>query len=447
MNRHLVSVEVGIEGCADQRMKLDRLSFNQHRFKGLDAEAVQRGCAIEQHRMFADYLFKDIPNLRLLFFDELLRLFDRRRETLRLQPRINERLKQLECHFLRQSTLMQFQLGTDNDHRTPGIVHAFAEQILAEAALLAFQHVGKRLQRTLVGARYDATAPAIVEQRIDGFLQHALFVAHDDVRCLQLHQALQTVVAVDHAAIQVVQIRRCKAAAIQRHQRTQFRRNHRNNRQNHPFRTIAGFDECLDDFQPLDQLFRFLSALRHSDFSAQVLAQPLKIDLLQQDADRFGADHGGEAVLAIFFLRLKIFFFGQELTWLQWRETGFENDVVLEIEHPLQILQRHVEHQTDTGRKRFQEPDMGDGRGELDMPHTVAPDLLDGDLDATFLADDALVLHPFVFAAKAFVVLYGAEDPGTEQSIPFWFEGPVIDGFRFLDLAMRPAKDLIRARK
>ena len=272
VNRHLVAVEVGIEGCADQRMKLDRLAFDQHRLERLDAEAVQRGRAVEQHRMLADYLFEDIPDLRLLFFDQLLRLFDGGGESLRLQPRINERLEQLERHLLRQAALMQFQFGTDHDHRTAGIVDALAEQVLAEAALLAFQHVGKRLQRTLVGARDDAAAAAIVEQRIDGFLQHALFVAHDDVRRLQLHQPLQTVVAVDDAAIKIVQIRRRKAAAVQRHQRTQFRRNHRNDRQNHPFRTIAGFDEGLDDFQPLDQLLRFLSALRHCDFGAQVLA-------------------------------------------------------------------------------------------------------------------------------------------------------------------------------
>ena len=38
---HLVAVEVGVEGGADQRMKLDRLAFDQHRLERLDAEAVQ----------------------------------------------------------------------------------------------------------------------------------------------------------------------------------------------------------------------------------------------------------------------------------------------------------------------------------------------------------------------------------------------------------------------
>ncbi len=39
---HLVAVEVGVEGGADQRMKLDRLAFDQHRLERLDAEAVER---------------------------------------------------------------------------------------------------------------------------------------------------------------------------------------------------------------------------------------------------------------------------------------------------------------------------------------------------------------------------------------------------------------------
>ena len=167
VDRHLVAVEVGIEGGADQRMKLDRLAFNQHRFERLDAQAVQRRCAIEQHRMLADHLFEDVPNFRLFLLDQLLRLLDGLRESLRLQPRIDERLEQLERHLLRQTALMQLEFGTNHDHRTAGIVHPFAEQILAEAALLALQHVGERLQRTLVGARDDAAAPAIVEQRID----------------------------------------------------------------------------------------------------------------------------------------------------------------------------------------------------------------------------------------------------------------------------------------
>ena len=44
---HLVTVEVGIEGGADQGMKLDRLAFDEHRLEGLDTQPVQRRRPVE----------------------------------------------------------------------------------------------------------------------------------------------------------------------------------------------------------------------------------------------------------------------------------------------------------------------------------------------------------------------------------------------------------------
>ena len=63
VHRHLVAVEVGVEGGADQRVDLDGLAFHQHRLEGLDAQAVQRGSAVQQHRVVLDDLFQDVPDL------------------------------------------------------------------------------------------------------------------------------------------------------------------------------------------------------------------------------------------------------------------------------------------------------------------------------------------------------------------------------------------------
>jgi hypothetical protein len=101
----------------------------------------------------------------------------------------DERLEQLQRHLLRQAALVQAQRRADHDHRTAGVVDALAEQVLAEAALLALDHVGERLQRALVGAGDGAAAAAVVQQRVDRFLQHALLVAHDDVGRVELEQA------------------------------------------------------------------------------------------------------------------------------------------------------------------------------------------------------------------------------------------------------------------
>ena len=227
--------------------------------------------------MLADDFGQDVPNFGTFLFDHLLRLFDGRREALRFKPVVDERLEQLERHLLRQAALMQLEFRTDDDHRAAGVVDALAEQVLTEAALLAFQHVGERLQRTLVRARDDAAAAAVVEQRVDRFLQHALFVADDDVRRTEFDQPLQAVVAVDDAAIEVVQIRRGKAAAVERNERTQFGRDHRHDLQDHPFRTVAGFEEQLDELQALDELLRLEFRGRRRNLFAQRHLQRLQV--------------------------------------------------------------------------------------------------------------------------------------------------------------------------
>src|SRR5690606_37181231 len=93
------------------------------------------------------------------------------------------------------------------------------------------------------------------EQGVDRFLQHPLLDADDDARRLEFDQPLQAVVAVDDAAVQVVEVRGGEAAAIERNQRTQVRRNDRDDLHDHPFGAVAAVEEVLDDLEALQQLF------------------------------------------------------------------------------------------------------------------------------------------------------------------------------------------------
>src|SRR3954471_4230487 len=174
--------------------------------------------------MVSNNFFEDLVHLWRFTLDDLLGALDRLGDALFDELVNDERLEQLERHQLRQTALMQLQLRTDDDDRAARVVHALAEQVLTEPALLALEHVGQALERTLAATADRLAAAAVVEQRVDGLLQHALLVAQDDLRRAVRDELLQAVVAVDDAAVQVVEVRRREAATVERHERTQVRR-------------------------------------------------------------------------------------------------------------------------------------------------------------------------------------------------------------------------------
>ena len=346
VHRHLVAVEVRVERGADERVQLDRLALDQHRLEGLDAEAVQGRGAVEEHGMLADDLREDVPHLRTLALDEALGGLDGRGVAAQLQLLEDERLEELERHLLRQTALVQAQRRTDHDDRTARVVDALAEQVLAEAALLALDHVGERLERALVGAGDGAAAAAVVEQRIDRFLQHALLVAHDDVGRVELEQAAQAVVAVDDAAVEVVQVGGREAAAVERHQRTQVGREHRQDGHDHPLGAVARLDERLDELQALGEALELGLGGGGGHLLARLDHLGLELERGQQLVDRLGA-HARVELVAVLLDGLEVHLVGEQLAALHRRHARIDDHEGLEVEHALDLAQRHVEHQAD----------------------------------------------------------------------------------------------------
>ena len=134
---------------------------------------------------------------------------------------------------------MELQRRPGHDDRPPRIVHALAQQVEAEAALLAFEHVRQRLQRPVVLRHHRLAAPPVVEQGVYGFLQHPLFVVDDDVGRADLQELLETVVAVDDAAVEVVEVGSGEAASVQLHHRAQVGRNDGDGVENYRSRVAA----------------------------------------------------------------------------------------------------------------------------------------------------------------------------------------------------------------
>ena len=208
-------------------MKLDGLTFDQFRLEGLDRKPVQRRSPVEHYRVTAKDIFEDLPDDRVFPVDQFLGRFHRFNDTALDQFPDNERLEQFSSHPFRQTAFVQFERRADHDNRTTGVIHTLTEQVLTETALLAFQDIAQRFQGAAAFRFYSVGFAGVVEQRVDGFLQHPLFVPENDLRRFDLQQPLQAVVPDDHAAIQVVEVGAGEAAAIERHKRAQFRRHDR----------------------------------------------------------------------------------------------------------------------------------------------------------------------------------------------------------------------------
>ena len=76
VDRHLVAVEVGVERRADERVDLDGLALDEHRLEGLDAEAVQRGRTVQEHRVLLDDVLEHVPHLGAATLDHALGRLD-----------------------------------------------------------------------------------------------------------------------------------------------------------------------------------------------------------------------------------------------------------------------------------------------------------------------------------------------------------------------------------
>ena len=203
---HLVAVEVGVERRADERMDADCGALNEHRHEGLDAEAVQCWGAVQQDRVVLDHVGEHIPDGVRCALGEALGALDVVGMAKLNKLSHHERLEEFERHLLRDTALVQLQLWPNHDDGAAGIVDALAEQVLAEATLLPLQHVAERLQAVVAGAGDGATTSAVINEGVDRLLEHALLVAHDDLRRAEFDQALESVVAIDDAAIEVVQV-------------------------------------------------------------------------------------------------------------------------------------------------------------------------------------------------------------------------------------------------
>src|SRR5476651_2027305 len=388
VNSHLVTIEVGVICRTNQRVQLDRFTFDQNRVKRLDTQTVQGWCTVQQYRVFADNFVQDIPNDSFFALNHFLSGFDGGGEATQLQFAVDERFEQFQCHFLRQTTLVQTQVWTYGDNGTTRVVDTFTQQVLTETTLFTFNHVCQRFQRTLVRAGDCTTATAVIQQSIYRFLQHTFFVTYDDIWRSQIQQAFQTVVTVDNATVQIVQIRRCETAAVQRNQWTQVWRQYRQHGQDHPLWFVTRLNERFQQLNTLGQFLTLGFGVGFVQLFTQLFAFRFQVHVFQQGLNSFCA-HLGVKLITKLFQRVKILLFSQDLAFFEVSHAAFDYHIASEVQDTFDITQWHIQQQTDARRQRFQEPDMCSRGSEFDMAHTLTAYFSLGHFNATLLADHA----------------------------------------------------------
>ena len=444
MDRHLVTVEVGVVSGTNQRVNADRLTFDEFRFEGLDRKTVKRGSAVEKDRVTLGDFRKDIPHFGCFAIDHLLGRTHGVAVAKLLEAADDERFEQRECHLLGKTALAELEVGSDDDDRAARVVDALAEKVLAETTAFALEHVGERLERTVAGTSDRATVTAVVEQGIDRFLKHALFVADDDLRSLEEQEVLEAVVAVDDTTIEVVEVGGREAATFERNERAKVGRDHRQDGLHHPFGARLRSRKSLGDFQTLRELLLVLLRAGGAEFFLELHRECGKVELLEQLLNRLGTHRCLERAVAVGVFGFAQFVFGEQLAKLESGVAGLGDDVIFIVDHALELACAHVEHETDARWHALVEPDVRNRHSELDVAHALAADAAEGHFDAATVADNALVLDALVLAAGALPVASRSEDPLAEESAFFRLEGTVVDGFRVFHLALGPRADDFR---
>ena len=214
VNRHLVSIEIRIERRTDHRVQAYRFPFHEDGLESLNPEPVQCRRTVQHDRVVPDDLFQNPPDLVPPAFDQTLGAFHVRRKPLFDKLPDHEGLEEFKRHLFRQSALVELELRPDDDDRPAGVIHALSEQILPEAPLFSAEKIREALQGAVSGPEYGLPHTAVIDQRIDGLLEHPLLVANDNFRRMQFLKFAKPVVPVDDSAVQVVQIRGGEPTAV-----------------------------------------------------------------------------------------------------------------------------------------------------------------------------------------------------------------------------------------
>ena len=280
-------------------------------------------------------------------------------------------------------------------------------------------------------------------------MQHALLIAHNNFWRVEIHQLLQTIIAVDDAAIKIVQIAGGEISAFQHDKRTKVRWNHWNNIKHHPLWIILAAADLLNKLQALGQIFLALLAFGLFKFLAKLNTELIQIQLAigKQFTNGVGAHHGGETAGAMLVLLAAALIFREHLLEFKIGRAWIGDDVILEVHNLLKIAGLHFKKIAKSAWHGLEEPNVNNWRGQINVAHALATNAAVRDLHAATIANNSLVLGALVLAACAFIIALWPEDALTKQTVALGAVGAVVDGLGFLNFTKAPRTNVVGAGK
>ena len=127
MHSHLVTIKVGIVGGTNERVHTNSGSLNENRLKCLNRETVQCRSTVQHDRVSLSHLLENIPDLGRLAINHLLGTTHSVAVTKILESADDERFEECQCHFLRQTTLVELKLWSNHNDGTSRIVYTLTE--------------------------------------------------------------------------------------------------------------------------------------------------------------------------------------------------------------------------------------------------------------------------------------------------------------------------------
>ena len=298
MDSHLVTVKVSVECLTHKWMQLDCLALDEDRFERLDTKSMQSWGTVQKHRVLLNYIAKDIPYLSTAALNHSLCRLDVLRNIEIDKTLHDERLEELQRHDLWKATLVQSERRTNNDDRTAGVVDTLSKQVLTEPTLFPLKHVRQRLERSVARSCDGTSTTTVVEERVNCLLQHSLLVVDNDLRRTKINQSLETVVAVDDSAIQIIHVGCCKTATVQLNHWPKIWRNHRHSLENHSCWIVLPVSKWLNNFEPLLCPLPALLTTRVDEILTELLDFGLEVHAADEILDELGT-HATCVVLAI----------------------------------------------------------------------------------------------------------------------------------------------------